>query len=1052
MKRLLSFLLALSVVAGLLTGITLTASAEEGAIDAIHVTGVTAPAVDALPTTAGIVVAPSEGITYTAKWQVFNNEINWYNDMTEGQAFASGNMYRLYMEINMGENNCNEDSIRFDSTLNGESLAPYGAGYDSEANIVYVTKEFSVGMTMIDAVVIDGLPEMVAGASTAADGIILPEGVNYAVSEIEWYQIAEQGGDARYEGQTLEDGYRYILHVYLKANAGCWFQQNNPKAPMDADGSWSDGNMAYMCFVYDLRPMVDQVEITGVPELKFGEVFSAADIKAPADANYTVEAAWQVWSQSEGFQTVESGTFEYNKEYELQITVTPNEGYSISENVSITVNGIEAEKEYDCWSNGDVLRINRSFRITPENGYVEWIGFEELPEAVVDADMTVPTLTLQEDTAVITDIAWVDQAYNPASGKFKNGKTYYLAVQLQIAREGMAFDEYLRVDTNSNRSATYVLNADGTVTVYIRYAFLAGIDAVDVAVTEPVIGAAPAAPQINSRSYTVEEYFWNQFNAESDQPIAQFEDGKRYMLVVTLDAADGYEFNRKTKITVNGKEAEQYDWTEEKLVIYLSYSFMEQLDRVEVTVPAPVLGQTYDYESIQLGGQNYQINYAEFYNTKNYEVLQGAFEKSKYALYLSVGAGEGYEFSEDCQLFVNGTEVKEFNCDSFYVYIELPYTFLEQIDRIDVTMPEPALGQTPDLTKLQITTQGVTLLNSNLRSWTTGEELTGAFEKDRYTLTLTVEPAEGFEFADGCKIYLNGVQIKDAWVDDFYADIYAEYSFRELVSKVDLPAFPALKVGDTLTAGQITAPDGAKYSLEVMWLVYDGQGGFDKFEGQIEAGKAYYMALDVIPKAGYEFAETTVMAVDNTELKSGMMIVETDYAGVIKLYSFGLEVIDTIDLTVPAPEEGKKPGKPSASEDAHFSVKEWDWAGSGTAYINDGQYMGEKDVFELDHYYWINMYMEAEEGYIFADDVKVTINGKQIEWNMRTANFIGGVGQVAGELGQLKTPAVDEEDPKPPVEDENPKTGETASVAMMASLLVLSAAAVVAIVPKKKYI
>lgn len=1057
MKRLLSFLLALSVVAGLLAGITLTASAE-GAVNAIHVTGVTAPVADALPTTDGIAVAPSEGVTFTAVWKKWNYEENWYKEMAEGEAFASGNMYKLQMEIDLGENQGDQETINNDSTLNGESLAPYGAWLDEESNVVYVDKEFSLGVTMIDEIVIESLPEEMAGASTAASGIVLPEGVNYQVAGFAWLDVNDDW--KTYEGAALKDGGRYVLEVYLKPSAGYWFQGRNINVPMEFDGCDIDGGTAFVRFMYDLRPAVDKVELTGMPELKFGETFSAADIKAPEDANYTIEVAWQVWTQSEGLQTVESGTFKYNKEYELQITVTPKEGYSIGENISVTVDGVDAEKDFNCWSNGYILNIYRGFTISPENGYVELVGFVELPEAAVGSDMTVPTLTLQEDTAQITEIAWVDQEHNPVSGKFEDGKVYYLAVKLQTTQEGMAFDQYLRVDTNSDRSATCVLNADGTVTAYIRYTFLTGIDAVDVAVTEPVIGAAPAEPQINSSSYTVEEYFWEKYNGDGDQPVTRFEDGNRYTLVVVLDAADGYEFNRETDITVNGKEAEQYDWTEEQLVLYLTYSFMEQIDRVEVTVPAPVLGQAYDYESIQMGGQNYQINYAEFYNTKTYELHEGAFEKAKYALRLSVEAAEGYEFSEDCQIFVNGTEVEELGSDAFYVYIELFYTFLDQIDRIDVTMPEPALGQTPDLTKLQITTQGVTLLDSDLRSWTTGEELTGAFEKDRYTLTLTIEAAEGFEFVDGCKIYVNGVEVKDTWIDDFYADIYVEYSFRDLISKIDLQAFPSLKVGDTLTAGEITAPDGAKYSLEVMWLVYDEEGGFEQFEGQIEAGKAYYMAIDVMPKAGYEFAETTVMAVDGAELKSGMIIVETDYAGVLKLYSFGTKVIDTIDLTVPAPEDGKKPGKPSASEDAHFSVREWDWLGSETADINDAQYLDKKDVFELDHYYWINMYMEAEEGYVFADDVKITINGKQVEWNMRTANFVGGAGQAIGELGQLKAP-VEEEDPKPPVEDEepkvppaedeNPKTGETTSVALMASLLVLSAVAVVAIVPKKKY-
>ena len=79
-----------------------------------------------------------------------------------------------------------------------------------------------------------------------------------------------------------------------------------------------------------------------------------------------------------------------------------------------------------------------------------------------------------------------------------------------------------------------------------------------------------------------------------------------------------------------------------------------------------------------------------------------------------------------------------------------------------------------------------------------------------------------------------------------------------------------------------------------------------------------------------------------------------------------------------------------------------------------------------------------------------TVNGQAVELDIESSYIFGDVAQIIHCLGQLKEPVI-EEDPKIPAKDENPKTGETDPVALMASLLVLSAVALVAIVPKKKY-
>lgn len=936
MKRLLSFLLALSLAVGLLAGLTLTASAET-VIERIDITGVTAPVAGNAPTTEGITVTPGEGVTYTAEWEVYDYEDGWFRTMEEGAQFASGNMYRLRMEIDLGENRGDHESIRYDSTLNGESLAPYGAWYDEEANIVYVDKEFSVGVTMIETIVVENLPAAEAGASTAASQIVLPEDANYSVTLVEWAEVDyEEGTYEHYEGETLEDGKRYEMTMYLKPAAGYWFARN-PEVQANAAFNWvsAEGYYADLYFTYDLRPVVSKVAITGVPEPAFGEEISNADIKIPEDANYTLEASWMFWTDAEGWVEVDSGTFGYG-EYLLYLDVIPAEGYSIAEDVSVTIDGTPF---YGWDFAGDRIRLETTVRIEPEKGYIHDVEISGVPEELtVGADITAPTLTVEDGKTTITGTQWLDKEHEAVTGKFEDGKVYYLAITMKPSEAGYAFDNWLYVYVGDHSYQTQ-FNPDGTVVVYVRFSGLPTVDAVNVTVTVPEIGAVPAEPKVEGDKAVIVDYWWYEYN--SGEEVTKFEDGKKYFLHIELGAAEGYDFGGNVKLTINGQEPDDWGHGDDTASIGHSFTFLDLIDRIDITMPEPAIGNTPSYADIKLGSENYTIEYAYWYSN------------------------------------------------------------------------------------------------------TTGEEVTEAFGKDKYTLDMRLVTAEGWEFSKDCKIYINGVEVEDGWADDFDASVYASYSFRDVINKIELPAFPVVKVGDTVETELVEVPEGTNYQIIAQWLEYDSEDGMREVTGPIEDGKAYYLILAAAPNPGYEFAEDAAITVAGEVYQSALMSVDADYVGIIKLYSFGMKVIDKIELTTPAPENGKTHGQIKVPENAGYSVEESYWGVSKTDDLNDVEEFGKEDTFAYGNYYWIGAVLQAEEGYVFADDVKITVNGQAVELNMETSYIFGNEGQVTYCLGQLKVPAA----------DENPKTGDTAPMAVMAALMLLSAAAVaVTVVSKKKYI
>ncbi len=937
MKKLLSILLALSMVVGLLAGITLTAAAET-VIERIDVTGVTAPAVGSAPATDGFVVGPGEGITYTAQWLVWSYDQERFVPMEDNAVFAAGNVYKLSLCVDLGENTGDEEGIRFDSTLNGESLAPYGAYYDAQDNVVYINKEYPLDVQMIDTIVIESMPAEEAGASTAASAIVLPQDANYVVSWVDWAVVDYmQGIYDNYTEAALEDGKQYELVLVIRPTEGYWFAANPElQAPAEPDGWSFEGNEAYLSFTYNLTPAVNAVEITGVPEAAFGETISVADIQIPQDANYTLDACWYLWTLEEGYVRVDSGTFGVG-EYILSMEILPAEGYSIADGVSVTVNGVPVEElDYYLHISDDGILIENWVRLEPENGYIHEFAISGAPEEITAGqDITVPELTVEDGMVTVTDVQWLDGDKAAVTGKFEDNKAYYLAITVAPAEEGYGFESWVNADL-------YGLSYDSksnldSVILYVRYSLRPTVDSISVTVTVPEVGAAPAEPQLEEENAVISSYQW--YDYHTGEEVTRFEDGKKY---------------------------------------YLSIEF---------------------------------------------------------------ACTEGYDFAEELELTLNGGEPSEYSYDTTSAHIGQMYTFQNIIDRIDVTMPEPAAGQEPDYADIQVSGENYELISARWLDWENWEELTGALGKAKYVLEMEFRAEEGSEFAEDCSVYLNGVKLDEIYVYDDYANVSVQFSFRDVISRVELPAFPEVQVGDAIENGVLAGPEGANYQLDSMWYEYNN-GNAEPAEGVFENGKAYYLLLEVIPDTGYEFAQDVTVTVGGKVYTGAMMSASADYVDVMKLYSFGMNVIDKIELNVPDLEDGKPHGEITVPEDAGYTLMVQQWAGSDIDDVNDAMVLEDDDLAAYGNYYWFAAVVMTEEDCVFSDDVQIYINGEAVELDPDYAYVGGNVGQIIHGLGKLTEPV------KPGV----PNNNDSFPVTPVVLLMILAAAGMaVTVASRKRY-
>ncbi len=950
MKRVLSFVLALSLIAGLMTGLTLTASAET-IIPEIAITGVAEPVVGQEPTIAGI--STSDAYTQDISWSVWDN--SGYRGFDDGETFANGKVYRLDISlwINDGYQFADKDVLTV--SVNGNPITDFEHDRDwARFELIYTMD----GVTVLDQVVIESLPAVQAGTSTdLAAGVTLPAGANYTVQGT-WYKnayVAEWNdyGWEWYQGATLEDGEHYYLELTITPNEGYWIGRNTEvKVNGEVQPYWSNSfnGGSNLNVDYDFRPVVKSVDLTTSGVVTYGAALNTVTVTAPDGVNYTVDAKWQIWDGSNGGYVATTGNFGYG-EYRLEVTITPKEGYTILMDNAPTINGRDYYEAGDWheddidgnYENGFIMVWN--VYVEAENGYIHEVDLSGAPDSITaGANITAPNVTVVDGDITVTGAKWLSNEMEPVTGKFEDGKSYYLAIDV-AAKAGYAFEGWL--EAYMNDEACYGCNVDNSrtsATVYVYYTLKPVIEKVELTVTVPVVGAAPGAVTLPSGAkYVFDSNEEDEFPGYSwymggGDPFQKFENGKKYYMDAYLLPAEGCEFASDVVVTINGVAVEENNMycNGTNLSIMHSWSFRETIKNVNITTPDYKVGDVFKREDITLP------------------------------------AGVG--------------------CETGYVGMYGNYTD-----------PYVAIG------------------------------------KDRYNLNVELYAKEGYEFSEDCVVTINGKTPNSSYGGETYQDIYYVFSLCEQITKVELPAFPAAKVGDTAQYQDLVAPNGAKYYLYSYWT----DSTMSRYDGTLAANTAYYLQYIAQPMEGYEFSEDCVITIDGQPANLPIMLTDYETAGVAKLYNFGMPAIDKVELTITAPADGQKPSTTVKLPDgAKYEIPNISWyeSKSGDTTGQDWEFLDRRDTFSYGNYYFAVGSIELKEGYIFAEDAKLFINGKAVEME------VGPMGTyLAGNQGQIfyRFDKLEE------VYDDNPKTGIT-GIGVLSAMMVLSATAAGIVISKKK--
>lgn len=440
------------------------------------------------------------------------------------------------------------------------------------------------------------------------------------------------------------------------------------------------------------------------------------------------------------------------------------------------------------------------------------------------------------------------------------------------------------------------------------------------------------------------------------------------------------------------------------------------IDTVDVTVTEPSIDSFSLYTQIvtdkyisqnDLEGEVRQYNGIRWFEESGDSVTEFYFTNGKfkaglcYTVTIALFPLNGYEFSDHVEATVNGSPASvEYKGDHIVVTRSGWKTDLKGntlVDAIDITIPGPVVGNTPYYN--QITTERVSSGGSvnavNGISWTdsqTKERLdkTSIFEAGKtYDLSIYLLPNSGYVLSSAeIAGSINGQNAKISRSN------YAVVLTLENIPTVEIPGAEISEVtvyirhpvaGEHPSYAKIDADtyeSGEKNSPGIFWL--DESDVSTVYENQVfKLGRGYTFETVIHPKEGHFFSKNVTVNVNGYETQ-----IETSSRAIRIITRFKAldKPVDTnvshIELSVPHPVEGEL-SLTSFNNLQYASRNEKDpipgqingilWTNLKTSEaMTDGTFIAGCD-------YSFSVSLFPKPGFVFTDDLTVTVNGRPME-------------------------------------------------------------------------
>ena len=717
-----------------------------------------------------------------------------------------------------------------------------------------------------------------------------------------------------------------------------------------------------------------------IPKVGMGKAPVVCSSQEPE--KYSVTAVVENWQ--EDYSLSEDATeFLSGTEYTARIRLIPAEGYTLSETVLVSVNG---STDSCNWLNDGTFEFKTFPAVL---GTVDEVRVSDLPsvECGAEAKNYSKTETNYSVNGIWQIYDFSEKSLSPFSGVFREGEIYCLELTANTAPGYVFSPECAFYVDGEVDYRFYGSDLSGTALYYygtgkeISYVKIDAESLPKAEIGKSYTGSSVEIPTSEDYDYTLSGYWYCSDGEES----YVFEKGKRYYFRVEMAPKKGFYFGEDFELSVGDVET----FCPADSAVYAGYdvrtSFADVVSEVTLSdLPQAAVGETLPLEPFPVTvpqDAHYSatatwyvtLQNGEYRSLAEYSQAATVREGLVYTLEVLVEPKEGYEFSVPVHVNAYGVPHRiEFGSEDGFLYTR-EYFFGEEISRIEISgIPEIVAGAVPSLDGISVSADaGYVIESCTLRDLSDATVANRPENGKDYWLSVSLIAKEGFVFSGEYTSVADG-HLYD-FSNPYKRTVLYEISLKETVTEIRVDGVASQTVGEK-SRMDATVPSGANYTANVVWSVWNtGKKRWETFDGVFEADKIYSRSVLAVPADGYRFDENVRLILNGEEVSVSSVPIGVDY----RTYYYGQKtVVDRIDLQVEKPVVGAHLGfRPNLTvvNGVGFSViaDSVDW------FLPDI----ETNVYVRDGYvrdgvnYGARFVLVADDGYVFSDNLTVTVNG-----------------------------------------------------------------------------
>ena len=632
--------------------------------------------------------------------------------------------------------------------------------------------------------------------------------------------------------------------------------------------------------------LIDSIVIYGLnyPPAAEAQTKDYLNYIVTSDYHYTVTTIgwYDVTNESEMQPT---DVFEVEGTYALGLTLSADDGYLFSSDATISLNADHVP--YDS-TNTAIGYLHNEYYVWTEPFTITEAPAKTIESVEITNLQYPPVIGMTEDDMdtfsyvdnslfTVVKSGWFDDTagdWMPDTDEFSADHSYAFGIQLSAA-EGYVFDEDKTAVTINGGTEIFdfsVISSGGTsILIWTKVATPVDEQPVqyitEVSVTDvnfpPVAGAKcedyMTASIPEDAHYSIKEYGWISINEgkllEADD---EFKAGNTYVFGMQLIADEGYEFTENTTASINGGEIELYYLTgidSKNPMLYYVYAPLytvpaeqpvQYIEEVAVTgvVYPPVAGaKCEDYLKASVPeGVHYTINDIAWKSLTDGTMLDKDdtfVAGNTYIFGVQLKADEGYEFSENATVTINGGAIETYMMTGVHptdntlynvfaaictVTEAAPVQYIDEVAVTGVDYPPTAGAKCGDYLKASIPEDvHYTIKDIGWMSLTEGKVL----DKDdtfkpghAYVFGVQLKADEGYEFSENTIATLNSGEIELYYMTGVHPTNNTLYNVFAAIYTVP-DGEPSTVIGDLNGDGKVNTADAVivlKYAAEMITL------------------------------------------------------------------------------------------------------------------------------------------------------------------------------------------------------------------------------------------